>query len=330
MKQFFPLAAAALFAFTGPGAEAQGLNQFDGRTVTFVVGSDTGGGYDTMARLVAEHMEIALTGSTFVVANEPRASGLVALNRLYADTSDDPALMMFNTGLLLQQLTGDPKLRADFLAFDYIGKVTSEARYVVASEQSGLASWADVLAADGPLLMPASSVTSSAYVQSQMIGFAFDLPLNRVTGFSGSESRAAIVKGEMQLTLTSENNVARLEKAGGAVPILRFGPASGETYASVTGAEAVATTPEQGEIVAAITGMTKLGRVILAKPALSPEDLAALQAAFETAVASEAFQAAAAEMELTLDPAGSAATKALVSEVLGSETLAEIVKAALQ
>lgn len=308
---------------------AQDLNRFDGRTITFMVGSDTGGGYDTIARLVAKHMETTLPGSTIVVANEPRSSGLVALNRLYADDRDTPTVMMFNTGLLLQQVSGEERLRADFSKFDYVGKVTSEARYLVASTVSGITSWEDLVAYDGALLMPASSISSSGHVQAQMLAHVFELDLSPVTGFSGSEGRAALLKGEMQLDIASENSVRKLAKNNGAVPFLRFGPGSNVDFQALPEAASVAGNDAQSAVVDTIVGMTMLGRVILANPSMNADDLAAIRAGFDAAMESAAFLAEAEEMEIAVDPLGGEGTKALVLQVLGDgDTIGDILKAA--
>ncbi|MGI9388972.1 MAG: hypothetical protein ACR2O1_02850, partial [Boseongicola sp.] len=201
--------ALALLAITGDGSPvlAADLGRFEGRTIEFIVGSKPGGGYDRTTRLVAEHMERILPGSNIVVANQDRMGGIVALNRLSQTTSSKPIIMMYNTGLILTQIAGDDMLRADLTSMEYIGKVTSEARYLVASTRSGINSWEDVLEYQDPILMPAQTRVSSGYIQSMMVGKAFEVNFKPITGFSGSESRAGLAKGELQMDLISENNV---------------------------------------------------------------------------------------------------------------------------
>ncbi|HEV8389242.1 MAG TPA: hypothetical protein VGQ35_05335, partial [Dongiaceae bacterium] len=53
-------AAAALLAVGLASSHAwaqEGTAFFDGRTVTYIVATDPGGGYDTNGRLVAEYMQ---------------------------------------------------------------------------------------------------------------------------------------------------------------------------------------------------------------------------------------------------------------------------------
>jgi len=54
---------------------------FDGKTITFLVGSSAGGGTDVTARLIARHIERHLPGKPRIdVANKPGAGGMIAAN----------------------------------------------------------------------------------------------------------------------------------------------------------------------------------------------------------------------------------------------------------
>ena len=66
----FTLALVA-FAAATPGLAQQGADFYKGKTVTYIVATAPGGGYDTYGRLVAEYMQKHLPGSTFVVKNMP-------------------------------------------------------------------------------------------------------------------------------------------------------------------------------------------------------------------------------------------------------------------
>ena len=66
-----------LLAATQPG-RAQTVEQFyRGKTVKFVVGSNTGGSYDTYSRLLAQFIGRHIPGNpTLIVENLPGASGV--------------------------------------------------------------------------------------------------------------------------------------------------------------------------------------------------------------------------------------------------------------
>ena len=68
-----------------PSASAQSVADFyKGKTITVIVGSGAGGGYDTNSRLLARQMSRHIPGAPhIIVQNMPTASGIAALNHIY-------------------------------------------------------------------------------------------------------------------------------------------------------------------------------------------------------------------------------------------------------
>src|SRR5918992_5905414 len=106
------LSSAGALIITGlhvsPSLAQTGADFFKGRTVTYIVATAAGGGYDLYGRLVAEYMQRYLPGSTFIVRNLPGAGHLVGTNTLYASRADGLTIGTFNTGLIYNQLVGLP------------------------------------------------------------------------------------------------------------------------------------------------------------------------------------------------------------------------------
>jgi tripartite-type tricarboxylate transporter receptor subunit TctC len=72
------LAAVGLAAPAGADAAA---DFYKGKTVSFVVGAGTGGGYDAYMRLLAQHIAKHMPGApTAVVVNMPGGGGVKATN----------------------------------------------------------------------------------------------------------------------------------------------------------------------------------------------------------------------------------------------------------
>ena len=142
MRNPFRLCAAAgAIAVSGacfPVAAQEGAAFFKDKTVTYIVATDPGGGYDTNGRLVAEYMQKHLPGSTVVVQNMPGAGHLIGTNYIYASEPDGLTIGTFNTGLIYGQLAGDPGAKFDLAKMTWIGKVSSDPRVVVVSSESGI------------------------------------------------------------------------------------------------------------------------------------------------------------------------------------------------
>ena len=58
MKYWWAIVASALL-FSAP-ASAAGQDMFNGKTITYIVATSPGGGYDTYGRLIARYLQIHL------------------------------------------------------------------------------------------------------------------------------------------------------------------------------------------------------------------------------------------------------------------------------
>ena len=78
---------------------------YKGQTLSYVVATSPGGGYDRYGRLVAEHMQKQIPGVTIVVRNMPGAAHIIGANFVYNSKPDGLTIGTFNTGLTLEQVT---------------------------------------------------------------------------------------------------------------------------------------------------------------------------------------------------------------------------------
>ena len=172
-------AAAMLLlgAWTASSSAQEGAAFFDGKTVNYIVATDPGGGYDINGRLVAEYMQKYLPGSTFVVQNMPGAGHLIGTNYIYASEPDGLTMGTFNTGLIYGQLAGDPGAKFDFTKMSWIGKMSSDARVIVVSTDSGIESFEQLAASKEPVKFAAAGRGSAATVETGMLAKALNLPI---------------------------------------------------------------------------------------------------------------------------------------------------------
>lgn len=91
------------FAAAPCQAQADAVAQFyEGKTIAFIVGAASGGGYDAQARLLAGHMGRFIPGApNFVVQNMPGAGSLQAANFLYnIAPKDGSTIALLQRGIL--------------------------------------------------------------------------------------------------------------------------------------------------------------------------------------------------------------------------------------
>ena len=126
-------------------AEPAGREFFVGRTITYIVATNPGGGYDTYARLIARHLERHLGGARVVVKNVPGAANIVGANELYAASPDGLTLGTFTIGLVYSQMVGEPGVRFDLGRLSWIGKAATDPRVLTVGAGATLTRGRNVL-----------------------------------------------------------------------------------------------------------------------------------------------------------------------------------------
>src|SRR4051794_894357 len=186
LKHLLATAVGAALLWSG-AAWAADLNQFKGKTITYIVATGPGGGYDTYGRLIARHLQIYLPGSRVVVRNVPGAGNIIGANTIYAARPDGLTIGMFNTGLIYDQLIQRNGVKFDLTKFSWLGKAAEEVRVVLISKRSGFKSFDDMVKARGPIKFAASGIGAASYNDTRIMADALDLDIQIVNGFTGNE-----------------------------------------------------------------------------------------------------------------------------------------------
>ena len=125
------LAALALVA-GAHAATAQSVADFyKGKTVTILVGSDVGGGYDLTARTVAHYLARHVPGRpNVIVQNKPGASSIVAANYVYEIApKDGTVIAAVQRPIPFQTLFGDTGVRFDVRKMQWLGSTTNSSAW---------------------------------------------------------------------------------------------------------------------------------------------------------------------------------------------------------
>jgi Tripartite tricarboxylate transporter family receptor len=95
------IAAIAIVSLTPAGttgAVAQSGVSFKGKTITMLIGAETGGGTDASGRLIARFLAKYLPGEpSVVIQNMPGASGIVAVNHFVRRTQPDGLTLLMGS-----------------------------------------------------------------------------------------------------------------------------------------------------------------------------------------------------------------------------------------
>jgi tripartite-type tricarboxylate transporter receptor subunit TctC len=318
-------AALAGIALLAPGAaQAQGF--YDGKTITYIVATEPGGGYDTYARLIGKYLENHL-GAKVLIKNVPGAGHIVGTNTLAAAEPDGLTIGTFNTGLIYAQILQREGIQFDLREMAWIGKAASDPRALVLSTESDLKSFEDLAAAAEPVKFATAGVGSASYTETQLIASAFDLDIEVVPGFNGNEGEMAMMRGEIAGQVGSLSSLKPFVDNGDGIFALAVGAGEGEGIPDAAG---LAETDKGRSIVDLVQAMSILGRLTAAPPGTPDERLAELRAAYDAALADPELLAEAEKLDVPIDPAGGEEVAELVDAALNQtpETV-EIIAAAV-
>jgi tripartite-type tricarboxylate transporter receptor subunit TctC len=194
------IVVASLIAPIGPcldaSADTSVAEFYQGKTITILVGSSPGGGYDGDARTVARHLARHIPGApTIIVQNMPGARGLAAANYLYNLAKRDGTVM----GILEREHLIDSYLIPDGVRYDernfsWIGSIGAEEGVAFAWHTAPQKTVEDIRQAEF-IVGGYSNSAILPLVYNNAMGTRFKL----IKGYTGSETvLLAVEKGEVQ------------------------------------------------------------------------------------------------------------------------------------
>ena len=312
------LTAAAIAAT--PALAQTGAAWFNGKTVTYIVATQPGGGYDAYGRLVAEFMPRYLPGSTFVVRNMPGAGHMIGTNAIYASKPDGLTIGTFNTGLIYNQLIKHKGVRFDLEKMSWIGKAANDARAIAIAVQSPIKTYADLANSKQVVNFAAAGIGSAAYVETVMLTAALKWPVKVLTGYNGSEDQLAMRRGEIVGSISARSTWDPVVKNGYARYIAQIG--GDET--DVPQLSTMVTDPAAKALIALIQTQCDVARLTAGPPGIPPDRLDALRAAFRKAMEDKELLAKTEKLGLPIQPAYGDTVLAMVKEALAQspETIA--------
>ncbi len=180
--------AIATFACACASALAQeSLETFyKGKTVSLVVGSAAGGGYDFYDRLVARHLGRFIPGNpTVVVRNMPGGGGNTAAAHVATVAPKDGTVLgAVQAGNVTDQLTSQhaAQIRHDARKFNYIGSASSEVFVCIVETSAPFKTAQDMREREVVLGSGGGTTGDMAMALKNILGFKIRL----VTGYTGT------------------------------------------------------------------------------------------------------------------------------------------------
>jgi tripartite-type tricarboxylate transporter receptor subunit TctC len=302
------LALCALISAGGPPAQADAVADFyKGRTVTVVVSSSAGGGYDTLARALARHIGRHLPGHpVFVVRNMPGAGGMTASNFLYNGADKDGSVIgLVQNNTPFEPLFGTKEARYEPVKFNWLGSPSVETAMVLLWHAVPVNSIEELRQREVAVGVSGANSTPAFY--TRLLNATLGTRMKAVNGYPGqNDVLLAMERRELDghpsafmSALTSTRPTWLRDKIAKA--IVQYGPEKHAALAGVPFAPDLVGNAEDRLVMEAAFAPLALGRPFLTSPGVPSERVAALRAAFAATMADPAFLAEGERIGLGLN-----------------------------
>lgn len=280
---------------------------YRGKSITLTVSSSAGGGYDTLARLVARVLGKHVPGNPIVIVrNMAGAGGIVATNFLYNNAEKDGShigLVQNNTPF--EPLFGTREARYDPTKFNWLGTPSVETGIFVVWNAVPVATLDDARARE--TTVGAAGINSTPAFYARLLNEVFGTKLKVVVGYPGqTEAFFAMERGEIDGYASVFYSTLQATKADWLPQrkikaIVYYGPEKRSELAGVPYAPEVAGKEDDRILLDAAFAPLALGRPLLMPPGVPADRLAAMRKGLADTFADPQFIAESARLGLGPD-----------------------------
>lgn len=295
---------------------------FHGKQVQLIIGFGPGVGFDTYARLAAQHMPKFIPGQpNVIVQNMPGAGSLRALNYgVNAAAKDGTVLVMPNPVAVTVPLLYPDRAKFDAQRFSWIGSMNSEVS-TCGFWSKNVSSLQDLTDPKREIIVGATGASggsaTDAKTLQKVLGFSFRI----VTGYPAMpELQLAAQNGEVEGFCGLQVSVLKAQlwdqyKSGVLKVLIQIGVQRHGELPNVANAFDLAKSPEDRQFLLLTQGPWAFGRPILAPPGVPADRVAAIRKAFDQMMRDPTFLADAEKLRLEMQPMSASRVAELVAEI---------------
>jgi tripartite-type tricarboxylate transporter receptor subunit TctC len=313
--------AAVLTAGSAASEPLSVADFYRGKTVSIVVGSDVGGGYDLNARVLAHHLGRHIPGNPgVIIQNKPGASSLAATNYVYELAPKDGTVIAEpQRPIPFPTLFIDGPVRYDVRKIQWLGSTMHELGLVVAWHSAPQQTIADVFKT--PMLIGGNGPVTDTEIFPRALNRILGTKFKIVSGYPGqAQIVLAMERGEIQGT----GNWSWSDIAKGHPDwvrdkkirlLLQLDLKQSPELPDVPLIMDLARNDEERQLFELLVGMKALGRPYFVAPEVPQERAAALRTAFMDTMRDPDFLAEATQALGAIDPVSGADMERIVTRV---------------
>lgn len=315
------LVTVALIMCTWPAAADPVADFFRGQTISIIVGSDPGGGYDAYSRPVSHHLGRLIPGNPNVtIKYMPGAASLVAANYLYNSAPrDGTQIGALQRQIPMEPLRGNDAARYDPFRFYWLGSVTAETSVMIVGRNAPQHTPADLLTQ--PLIAASLGAGTDSEVESIAMSRLEGMPIKLISGYRGTpEALLALDRGEVQGVHGISWSYIKTKKAdelrdGSIRLILQSALNPHPDLKDLPMLTSLAKTDEERQVWDLIIAPKLMSRPFLLPPDVPPNRAAALRQAFEQLMIDPAFLDEMSKLQLEVISASGPEIEALMQRL---------------
>lgn len=170
---------------------------YRGKTVTLIVSSTAGGGYDLYGRMLARHIGRHIPGNpNVIVQNMPGAGGIVAANSLFSGPQDGTQFGTFTRGLPSEELFGTEGVRFKSNDFHWMGSMNEEVSVCAARTDSPIKRLEDLFTTESTVGGTGAGADTDFF--PLLMNALFGTKYKVISGYpGGNEVNLAVERGEL-------------------------------------------------------------------------------------------------------------------------------------
>jgi len=280
-KQIWLLANVFIFIVLFAPITLLASPYYEGKKITIIVGFETGGGYDRLARVLARHLPKSIPGKpTIIVENMPGASSKIAANHVYNLAKPDGlTIATLDRGLPFAQLMKAGGIKFDLTKFAWIGSAAVESTILALRTDLPYKTIDDLRKAKDPIHLASLGPASSDYQFPTLLKEFIGLNLKIVIYSSTQVGMLAVERKEVEGKAGSYTALKPFIERGLIHPLIRC-------RVSQPGIESLPvnedlTTDKKGKIIMSMLASgDQMGRPFVAPPGTPPDIMNLLRDAF--------------------------------------------------
>jgi tripartite-type tricarboxylate transporter receptor subunit TctC len=298
--------AAGLIVAAPAASKADSVADFyKGKSIDLVISTTTGGGYDTIARVLARFMPEHLPGNPKITPkNMPGAGGIKTANYLMAEAPKDGSVFAtIQNPVPFQPLLGVTQAKYDATKFSWIGSANTETGLVFVWKTSKVTKFEDLL--NREVTVAGTGGGSSTDFYYRLLNSFVGTKLKSITGYPGStESFLALERGEVEgffLFWSTEKSAYAQRLANKDIRnIVQFSLEKDPDLPNIPFAPDYIKDPKAKQAFEFAVGPLAMGRPYVAPEGVPADRLKALRTAFIATLNDPKFKAEAEKLKLEL------------------------------